>query len=195
MDDDRNSFRAWNEFFFSQLQFYRFDGFRWRNIFLPACRNGQFGIGCLFIYDTGVTLTYLNSRGVHQLLSIVTNAPDTVGYPYPSGSIANPAIFQYSSDGVFLQNQLIASANIQAGSKLSLHGHYALNYGNSDASGAASFPSDQHNLALDYGRASFAYSKSRIFGGSIALPRWLSPESIYGFQFWIALQRHVLGRT
>ena len=28
-------------------------------------------------------------------------------YPYPSG-LPNPAIFQYSSDGVFRQNQLIA---------------------------------------------------------------------------------------
>ncbi len=128
-----------------------------------------------------VTLTYLNSRGVHQLLSIVTNAPDTPDYPYPSGSLPNPAIFQYSSDGVFRQNQLIASANIQAGSRLTLHGYYSLNYANSDVSGSAGFPSDQHNLAVDYGRASFGIRDRVFFGGSVALPRGfrLSPFMIF----------------
>ena len=65
------------------------------------------------------TLTYLNSRGVHQLLSLVTNAPVT-NYPYPIGTLPNPAIFQYSSDGVFWQNQFIAQFNVQAGARVSL---------------------------------------------------------------------------
>jgi uncharacterized membrane protein YgcG len=119
-----------------------------------------------------VTLTYLNSRGVHQLLSIVTNAPlpGTPGTPYPPGSLPNPAIFQYSSDGVFRQNQLIANFNIRAGAKLSLFGYYSLNYANSDASGAGNFPSDQHDLSLDYGRASFD-TRHRVFmGGAVGLP-------------------------
>jgi len=128
-----------------------------------------------------VTLTYLNSRGVHQLLSIVTNAPDTPGYPYPSGSLPNPAIFQYSSDGVFRQNQLIANFNIRAGAKLSLFGYYSLNYANSDASGAGSFPSDQHDLSLDYGRASFDIRHRVFMGGTIGLPRGfrVSPFMIF----------------
>ena len=127
-----------------------------------------------------VTLTYLNSRGVHQLLSIVANAPDT-NYPYPIGSLPNPAIFQYSSDGVFRQNQLIAQFNVQAGAKISLRGYYSLNYANSDASGAGGFPSDQHDLSLDYGRASFAIRDKVFMGGTISLPRGfrLSPFMIF----------------
>ena len=57
-----------------------------------------------------VTLTYLNSRGVHQLLSNVTNAPQPTSPNYPYSGLPNPAIFQYASDGVFRQNQLIANS-------------------------------------------------------------------------------------
>ncbi len=126
------------------------------------------------------TLTYLNSRGVHQLLSLVTNAPVT-NYPYPIGTLPNPAIFQYSSDGVFWQNQFIAQFNVQAGARVSLRGYYSLNYANSDASSASNFPSDQHNLALDYGRASFGIRDRIFMGGTIGLPRGfrLSPFMIF----------------
>jgi hypothetical protein len=131
-----------------------------------------------------VTLTYLNSRGVHQLLSIVTNAPkfNSTGSPdYPYSGLPNPAIFQYSSDGVFRQNQLIANFNIRAGAKLSLFGNYSLNYANSDASGAGGFPSDQYGLSLDYGRASFAIRDRVFMGGTIGLPYAfrLSPFMIF----------------
>ena len=128
-----------------------------------------------------VTLTYLNSRGVHQFLSLVANAPDLQGYPYPTGPLPNPAIYQYASQGVFWQNQLIAQFNVQAGAKVSLRGYYALNYANSDASGAGNFPSDSHNLSLDYGRASFDIRNKLFMGGTVALPRGfrLSPFMIF----------------
>jgi hypothetical protein len=127
-----------------------------------------------------VTLTYLNSRGVHQLLSLVTNAP-AVNYPYPTEPLPNTYYFQYASDGVFRQNQLIAQVNIQAGARLSLRGYYSLNYANSDASGAGNFPSDQRDLSLDYGRASFAIRDRVFMGGTIGLPRGfrLSPFMIF----------------
>jgi Carboxypeptidase regulatory-like domain/TonB dependent receptor len=130
-----------------------------------------------------VTISYLNSRGVHQFLSIDTNAP-TPGTPNSSGPRPNPAagdIYQYSSDGVFRQNQLIANFNIRAGAKLSLFGNYSLNYANSDASGASSFPSNQYDLSADYGRASFD-TRHRVFiAGTIGLPHGfrLSPFMIF----------------
>jgi hypothetical protein len=130
-----------------------------------------------------VTISYLNSRGVHQFLSIDTNAP-TPGTPNSTGPRPNPAagdIYQYSSDGVFRQNQLITNFNIRAGAKLSLFGYYSLNYANSDASGASSFPSDQYDLAADYGRASFDMRHRVFMGGTIGLPRGfrLSPFMIF----------------
>jgi len=76
---------------------------------------------------------------------------------------------------------LIANFNIRAGAKLSLFGYYSLNYAHSDASGAGSFPSDQYDLSLDYGRASFAIRDRVFLGGTIGLPRGfrLSPFMIF----------------
>jgi hypothetical protein len=141
------------------------------------------------------TLTYLNSRGVHQLLSLNVNAP-LPGTPYSIGPQPYPSqgpIYQYASDGVFWQNQLIASFNIRAGAKVSLFGYYSLNYANSDpigsfSSGSAnaasfttSFPSNQYDLSVDYGRASFAIRDKVFMGGTIGLPRGfrLSPFMIF----------------
>ena len=150
------------------------------NLHSPYIMQSAFSIEKQITKIANATLTYLNSRGVHQLLSIVANAPE-VNFPYPTAPLPNPYIFQYASEGVFRQNQLIANVNIQAGSKISLHGYYSLNYANSDVSGAGGFPSDSHNLSLDYGRASFA-TRNRVFmGGTIAMPRGfrLSPFMIF----------------
>ncbi len=119
-----------------------------------------------------ITVSYLNSRGVHQFHSLVANAP------LPGGPGSGPApdryIYQYASEGIFKQNQLIANFNIRAGTKLALFGFYSLNYANSDASGASSFPSNQYDLAADYGRASFDVRHRLFLGGTIGLP--------YGFR-------------
>jgi hypothetical protein len=130
-----------------------------------------------------VTVSYLNARGVHQFVSLNINAP-TPGTP---GSVGPPPfpnqgpIYQYSSDGVFRQNQLITNFNIRAGTKLSVFGFYSLNYANSDASGASSFPADAYNLSADYGRASFDTRHRVFFGGTIGLPHGfrLSPFMIF----------------
>ncbi len=126
-----------------------------------------------------VTVSYLNSRGVHQFLSLVANAP-LPGDP-GSGPAPDMYIYQYASQGIFKQNQLIANFNVRAGAKLTLFGFYSLNYANSDASSASSFPSNQYDIAADYGRASFDVRHRLFFGGSVGLPYGfrLSPFMIF----------------
>jgi hypothetical protein len=130
-----------------------------------------------------VTVSYLNARGVHQFLSLNTNAP-LPGTPYSSGPPPDPAagpIYQYVSDGVFRQNQLIMNFNIRAGAKLSLFGYYSLNYANGDTTGASGFPSNQYDVGADYGRASFDVRHRVFMGGTVGLPRGfrLSPFMIF----------------
>ena len=132
-----------------------------------------------------VTVSYLNSRGVHQLLSINANSPFP-GTPYSTGPLPDPSagpIYQYVSEGIFKQNQLIANFNIRAGAKLSLFGYYSLNYANSDVVGPSTFASNPYDIAADYGQASFANAtRNRLFtGGSIGLPRGfrLSPFLVF----------------
>ncbi len=107
-----------------------------------------------------LAVTYLNSRGFDQLLSLSLN-------PATSGA---PRIYQYASEGVFRQNQLIVNTNVKVGSKVQLFGFYTLNYANSDTAGVSSFPSNSYDIGEDYGRASFDTRHRLFLGGSLALP-------------------------
>jgi hypothetical protein len=118
-----------------------------------------------------LSVTYLNSRGFDQLLTINANAP----FPGTPGSTVRPLpsegnIYRYVSEGNFKQNQLIVNTNMRLGTKIQLFGFYTLNYANSDASGVSSFPSNSYNISQDYGRASFDTRHRLFFGGSISLP-------------------------
>lgn len=118
-----------------------------------------------------LTLTYINSRGFDQLLTINANAPfpGTPCSPFCATPMGGN-IYQYTSEAVFRQNQLIVGSNWRAGSKIQFFGFYVLNYANSDTSGVSSFPMNSYNIGEDYGRASFDYRNRLFFGGSFSLP-------------------------
>src|SRR6185312_13104677 len=124
-----------------------------------------------------VAVTYLNSRGVHQFLSENINAPlpgtfdpaDPTSGTRPLGASAGN-VYQYVSEGMFKQNQIIANVRYSLGAKLSLFGFYVLNYANADTGSASSFPSNQYDLAQDYGRSAFDVRHRAFIGGSITLP-------------------------
>lgn len=118
-----------------------------------------------------LSVTYLNSGGFDQLLTINSNAP----YPGTPGSTIRPDpsggnIYQYVSEGNFRQNQLIVNGNVRVGTRLQLFGFYTLNYARSDTSGVSSLPSNSYNISQDYGRASFDARHRLFLGGTIALP-------------------------
>ena len=135
-----------------------------------------------YTIQTGVTLerqltktanlavTYLNSRGVHEFYTNNLNPVDpTTGQRLNFPDAGN--IYQYQSEGIFKQNQVIINGSIRMGTKLSLFGYYTLNYANSDTSGAGSFPSIPGDLQQDYGRASYDIRHRLFVGGTIGLPR------------------------
>jgi hypothetical protein len=123
-----------------------------------------------------VSVSYLNSRGYDQLLTRNINAPippatdpnDPTLRPF--GTLEN--IYQYTSQGIFRQNQLIISSNIRAGARLTLFGYYTLNSVHGNTSGG--FPSNQYNLDQDYGRAAYDIRHRVFLGGSVSGP--------YGFR-------------
>jgi hypothetical protein len=124
-----------------------------------------------------LAVTYMNSRGIHQLFTDNVNTPSDFdpNVPgsgvYPNGTSEN--LFEYISEGIFKQNQLIVNSSIRAGAKLTLFGYYTLNYSNSLLAGG--FPSNPFNLLADYGRAPFDIRNRAFVGGSVGLP--------YGFRF------------
>ncbi|GAC1632526.1 MAG: hypothetical protein NVS9B14_05880 [Candidatus Acidiferrum sp.] len=120
--------------------------------------------------SANIALTYLNSRGVHQLLTRNINAPQVPGddSTRPFGTLEN--IYQYEGSGIFKQNQFIVNSGVRLNTKLSLFGYYTLNYANSDTGGSGSFPTNQYDVSQDYGRAAFDVRHRIFLGGSISMP-------------------------
>ncbi len=105
------------------------------------------------------TLTYLHSLGAHQLVTANANQMNAIG-DYP----INPAggyIYQFTPEGIFKQNQLIANVNARISPRLSFFGFYTLGYANSDG-GAGSNISNIYDFAQDYGPATFN-SRNQVF--------------------------------
>jgi hypothetical protein len=117
-----------------------------------------------------VAVTYLNSRGDHQFYTDNINPinPENPAAPPPNPAEGN--VFQYQSEGIFKQNQLIVNGSIRMGAKLSLFGYYTLNYANSDTSGPTSFPSTPGEPRLDYGRSNYDIRNRVFLGGTVGLP-------------------------
>ena len=105
-----------------------------------------------------VSVTYLNSRGLHQLILENANAAD------PTRNI-----YQYNSAAIFKQNQLITNLQLRVSQRLSLMGFYALGYANSDTGGPSSSPSNSYDLTQDYGRAGFDVRNRLFLSGTASL--------------------------
>lgn len=146
------------------------------NLRAPAIMQTAASIERQVTKSATMSVTYLNSRGDHQLLTRNINAPEPGTFiPGDPGSGIRPFggttnIFQYDSGGIFRQNQLIVNGRVSVGTRVSLFGFYTLSYANSDISSASSFPSNSYNLMQDYGRASFDVRNRLFFGGSVSLP-------------------------
>ena len=140
-----------------------------------------------------VAVTYLNSRGNHQLYTNFINA-NAPGAQPPSA-----LLYQFQSEGVLKQNQLIVNSSIRMPTRisLSLFGYYVLNYANSDTSGPTYVPSDPLNPSLDYGRSSYDYRNRVFVGGTVGMPKGfrLSPFLIVssGAPFNITTGQDVFG--
>jgi len=157
----------------------------------PLTMQSAVGVERQVAKSTTVALTYLNSYGEHQLFIRNANAP-LPGTPDIRPFGGNSNIYQYDSEGIFRQNQLIANFRTNLGSKLSLFGFYMLNYANSDlgagsggagggggggggggsgSSGiSANFLSNSYDPMADYGRSSFDVHHRVVVGGTVSLP-------------------------
>jgi hypothetical protein len=112
-----------------------------------------------------VTVSYIGSRGLHQLVSEVLQPT------LPT----DPTVYQYQSAGTFKQNQLMVNANSSIGKSTSLFGYYSLSYANGNTNGASSFPSVPGDLAADWGRAPFDVRHRGMIGGTVGF--------LYGIRF------------
>jgi hypothetical protein len=137
----------------------------------PYTTQGAVSVERQVTKSATVSVTYLNSRGFDQFITINANAP-TPGTPcYPDCITPNGGnLYRYVSEANFKQNQLILNTNIRIGTKIQLFGFYTFGYANSDTSGVSSFPSNSYDISQDWGRASFDVRHRLFLGGSLGLP-------------------------
>jgi hypothetical protein len=123
-----------------------------------------------------VSATYFYIRGDHQFLSRNINAPLPGTYlPNDPGSGVRPLggtqnIYQFGSGGIVKSNIIFANVNLQPTRKISFFGFgfYSPSQ-KSDAPGATSFPTNQYDPSVDYGRQ--GQPNAQLFlGGGAQLP-------------------------
>ncbi len=133
-----------------------------------------------------LSVNYMYSRGEHLFLTRNINAPLPGTYnPGDPSSGTRPLgvdenIYQYNSEGASSRNRLVINANVHS-KRVGLFGRYMLSKIDTNTAGLTTFPSDQYDLHLDYGRASFDYRNRMFLGGFTRLPWGLSinPFIIY----------------
>lgn len=127
--------------------------------------------------NTAVALTYMNTRGWHQLRTddvnapqpTITNAQGLANGPRPLGDALGD-IYQYQGEGVFRQNQLIVTGRTRLSHWISLFGYYVYSRAMSDTDGPTTMPNNPYNLRAEYGRAAFDFRHRGFISGSIWLP-------------------------
>jgi hypothetical protein len=142
----------------------------------PLLMEAQVSVDRQLGRSSTFSLSYSNSRGVHQFLSRNINAPLPGTYnPTDPASGVRPlgnqvSIYQYESGGVFRQKQLILNFRTRVASRVNLFGYYSLNDAKADTAGAGSFPSNQYDLAADWGRDAYDIRQRLYVGGAVSFP-------------------------
>ena len=146
------------------------------NLRAPYAVESAIGLERQVTQNITASATYINTHGVHQFMTRNINAPlpgtynplDPSSGVRPFGDIGN--VYQYESDGLFNENQLIANFSIRMGAPLTLFGFYTLSYADSNTGGVDSFPMNPYNIAQDYGPADWVVRNQFFLGGSLGLP-------------------------
>ena len=156
------------------------------NLRAPYTIQSAIGLERQFTKALKGSVTYINSHGVHQLLTNDINAPLPGSYSpcippntincgpltgtYPFGQSAG-YINQFESVGLFNENQLVTNFNLRMGARITGFGFYTLSYANADTGGVGFNPMNPYDIREDYGPASFIARNQAFIGGSILLPK------------------------
>lgn len=130
---------------------------------------------------TTVNANFINSRGVHELLTDDINAPLPGTYAYnsmtgaasestgvrPYGNVGD--IYDYQSTGIYKQTQLSVGANSST-KWFTVFTRYSYGTAHSNTDGLTTMPSDPYDIGQDWGRSSLDIRQMLFVGGSIRGP-------------------------
>ncbi len=139
------------------------------NLQAPYVMQTSLGIEREMPFKTVVSLTYINTHGVHQLVSQNIAAPlNALAALSGTGNLAGN--YQYTSAGVLNENQFVVSVRRPFRNGFTVFGRYEYNRAFSNTDGVNSFVMNQSNLQADYGRALTDIRHTVALGGTMAGP-------------------------
>ncbi len=163
----------------SSSQIYELD----RNLQAPRLMQTAVGVERQLFSHTTLAVNFMNSRGVHELLTDDINAPYATPGIAPPGAINTGAvccrpyasifpgdIYDYQSTGLFKQTMILVNLNTTVGRRLTLFTRYAHGNAHSDTDGLGTMPADPYNIGANWGRSSLDIENNFFLGGSIMGP-------------------------
>src|SRR5437016_5741413 len=120
-------------------------------------------------HNTTLSLSYVDTRGLHQLRSRNLNAPAPGTGIRPFGNAFN--VYDYETTGIHRQHLLVFNAQSRPTAKINLNASYTFGKASGDTDGAGAFPSDSYNLRNEFGRSTFDVRHRFALTGSIDT-RW-----------------------
>ena len=141
------------------------------NLRAPYILQSAFTVERQLPKNTTVSVSYLNSHGLHELRSADINAPLLGTYTGPGTGVfpygnAGPILLMESA-GLFNQNQLITTVRSQINSKLSLMGFYMYSRAFSNTDGVGTLTANPYSMAGEYGPSSFDIHNRVHISGNI----------------------------
>ncbi|PYS38727.1 MAG: hypothetical protein DMF71_16375 [Acidobacteria bacterium] len=118
---------------------------------------------------TTLSISYLDTRGLHQLRSRNLNAPAPGTGVRPFGDAFN--IYDNETSGTFRQHLLVTSVTLRPNARINLTANYTFGKASGDTDGAGSFPANSYDLRSEYGRSSLDVRHRLTLTGSIDT-RW-----------------------
>ena len=120
--------------------------------------------------NTTLSVSYLNSHGLHELTERDINAPLNYSGPgtgvLPFPGVPGP-ILDMQSTGIFNQWQLISNVRTQVNSKISLNGFYMYGRAYSSTDGLGTVPANPFSMAGEYSPSSLDVRNRGLVAGSI----------------------------
>jgi hypothetical protein len=138
----------------------------------PMLMQSSIGVERQLPGKTTLAVNYINSHGLHELLTRNINAPLPGTYTGVAGSGVFPypsegPIYEMESAGLYNQNQLITTVNSKVTAKISLFGSYSFGYVRSNTDGLNTFPANQYSDAGEYGPAANDIRHRASISGSV----------------------------
>ncbi len=162
----------------SASQRYQIDG----NLKAPRIMQTAIGVERQLFGHTTFSFNFMNSRGLHELRTVDINAPYVAPGSLPPRALGNSNniccrpfgnigdIYDYQSDGIFKQTQLLFNINSTVGKWATIFARYSHGDAHSDTDGLGSIPADPYNFAADWGRSQLDIAHNFFLGGSVAGP-------------------------